>query len=170
LSQIEDQRRKGQAGGELSCLAADAWVDAEALLEPSLRRAEAKVQAQFPAALPALAIERGSLRQILVNYVDNAAKHSGSAGPIAVGAQVLDGEVEVYVQDKGQGIPSADLGRVFERFYRVDKARTRTASGGSGLGLAIVKHLAENAGAHVGVDSEPGKGSRFWVRVPFARQ
>jgi signal transduction histidine kinase len=75
--------------------------------------------------------------------------------------------VEVFVQDHGQGIPHEDQARVFERFFRVDKARTR-ASGGSGLGLAIVKHLAENAGGSVGVQSAPGQGSRFWVRVPVA--
>jgi two-component system phosphate regulon sensor histidine kinase PhoR len=169
LSQIEEQRRKGQAGGPARCSAADAWTDAEALLEPSLRRYEAKVTAAWPSGLPELAMERGSLRQILVNYVDNAAKHSGGAGAIQVGAQALDGEVEVFVRDQGQGIPAADLDRVFERFYRVDKARTRSSSGGSGLGLAIVKHLAENVGAHVGVESELGKGSRFWVRVPVAK-
>jgi two-component system phosphate regulon sensor histidine kinase PhoR len=168
LSQIEEQRRRGQAGGDARCSAPEAWADAEALLEPGLRRLEAKVQAQWPSQLPLLAMERGSLRQILVNYVDNAAKHSGG-GLIQVGAQMADGEVEVFVQDKGQGIPAGDLGRVFERFYRVDKARVR-GSGGSGLGLAIVKHLAENAGAHVGVESEVGKGSRFWVRVPVAKE
>jgi two-component system phosphate regulon sensor histidine kinase PhoR len=169
LSQIEEQRRKGQAGVAVHCNVVEAWADAEALLEPGLRRHEAKVTAQWPAELPALAIERGSLRQILVNYVDNAAKHSGGAANIQVGAQSLDGEVEVFVRDQGQGIPVGDLGRVFERFFRVDKARTRSSSGGSGLGLAIVKHLAENAGAHVGVESELGKGSRFWVRVPVAK-
>ncbi len=167
LSQIEEQRRRGLGPHPARCTAAEAWADAEPLLETGLRRTGAKVQALWPASLPALAIERASLRQILVNYVDNAVKHSGAQAAIQLGARAVDGQVEVYVQDQGQGIPRDDLGRVFERFFRVDKARTR-ASGGSGLGLAIVKHLAENAGGSVGVESEPGKGSRFWVRVPVA--
>lgn len=167
LSQIEEQRRRGLTA-PAACQARDAWADAEPLLETGLRRAGAKLSVQWPSELPPLGIERASLRQILVNYVDNAAKHSGAAGSIQIGARRLGDAVEVYVQDQGQGIPPADQGRVFERFYRVDKARTR-ASGGSGLGLAIVKHLAENAGGSVGVDSETGKGSRFWVRIPLAR-
>lgn len=167
LSQIEEQRRRGLTGQPARCLAAEAWADAEPLLETGLRRAGAKVSLQWPAQLPPLRIERASLRQILVNYVDNAAKHSGAQGSIVVGARALGEQVEVFVQDQGSGIPSEDQSRVFERFFRVDKARTR-ASGGSGLGLAIVKHLAENAGGSVGLESEPGKGSRFWVRIPVA--
>jgi signal transduction histidine kinase len=75
------------------------------------------------------------------------------------------GWVELEVVDQGPGIPEADLKRVFERFYRVDKARTRGAAGGSGLGLAIVKHLVENHGGQVGVESKLGQGARFWVKL-----
>jgi two-component system phosphate regulon sensor histidine kinase PhoR len=167
LSQIEEQRRLGLKGAPARCRAAEAWADAEPLLETILRRSGVKTQIQWPLELPELAIERASLRQILVNYVDNAVKHSGGARVVVVGAVSDGGSVEVFVQDQGQGIPHEDQARVFERFFRVDKARTR-ASGGSGLGLAIVKHLAENAGGSVGVQSAPGQGSRFWVRVPLA--
>jgi two-component system, OmpR family, phosphate regulon sensor histidine kinase PhoR len=166
LSQIEDQRRQGLKP-KARCGVAEAWADAEPLLETVLRKAGTRVSAQWPADLPPVAIERGSLRQILVNYVENAVKHSGAQAPVSLGAARQGGLVEVFVQDQGQGIPHEDQARVFERFFRVDKARTR-ASGGSGLGLAIVKHLAENAGGSVGVQSAPGQGSRFWVRVPVA--
>jgi signal transduction histidine kinase len=121
------------------------------------------VKADGLAELPDLGIERGAMRQILLNYVENALKYSGTEPRITVGGRYGADHVEVWVQDQGPGIPESDQARVFERFYRVDKARTR-ASGGSGLGLSIVKHLAENAGASVGVQSSPGNGSRFWVR------
>lgn len=169
LSQIEDQRRRGIRSAPGRCRAQDAWADAEPLLEPALRQAGVQVLVQGLEGLPELAIELGSLRQILVNYVDNAIKHSGASSSIRLGARLHGPEVELFVQDQGQGIPVGDQSRVFERFFRVDKARTRSSSGGSGLGLAIVKHLAENSGGSVGVESELGKGSRFWARVPVAQ-
>jgi two-component system phosphate regulon sensor histidine kinase PhoR len=169
LSQIEEQRRRGQVPADAACKAADAWEEADSLLEPALRRYKGELKAEIP-ALPPVAIEKGALRQILLNYVENALKHSGPEPKVSVGGRRLDNGVELWVQDQGQGIPEADQGRVFERFYRVDKARTRLG-GGSGLGLSIVKHLAENWGASVGVDSQVGRGSRFWVRLkPAADQ
>jgi two-component system phosphate regulon sensor histidine kinase PhoR len=163
LSQIEEQRRRGQVPTESACQAADAWSEAESLLEPALKRHQGQLKVEL-GPLPRVRMDKGALRQILLNYVENALKHSGPQPKVSVGGRLAEGGVELWVQDQGQGIPEEDLPRVFERFYRVDKARTRV-SGGSGLGLSIVKHLAENNGAVVGVDSQVGKGSRFWVRL-----
>ena len=84
-----------------------------------------------------------------------------------IGATDRHGLVEFYVRDFGPGIPSEHLPRLFERFYRADKARSREA-GGTGLGLAIVKHIVLNHGGQAGVTSELGHGSIFWFRVPLS--
>ena len=112
-------------------------------------------------------IEAVALRQILVNLIENGLKYGGAEPQVELAARAEGGWVDISVADHGPGIPAEDQERVFERFYRVDKARTR-GSGGSGLGLAIVKHLAENHGASVGLDSREGEGCRFWVRVRVA--
>jgi two-component system phosphate regulon sensor histidine kinase PhoR len=164
LSQIEEQRRRGLSRQDAACSVPEAWAEAESLLEAALQRYHGAVGAELPADLPEVCMERGALRQILLNYVENALKYSGPEPRVSVGARREEASVEVWVKDQGQGIPEADLPRVFERFFRVEKARTRVG-GGSGLGLSIVKHLAENAGAQVGVESQLGRGCRFWVRL-----
>jgi two-component system phosphate regulon sensor histidine kinase PhoR len=168
LSQIEEQRRRGLSRHDAVCSPSDAWAEAESLLETVLRRYHGTVSAQLPADLPDVGMELGALRQIILNYIENALKYSGPEPKVEVGARRDGAHVEVWVRDQGQGIPEADLPRVFERFFRVEKARTRVG-GGSGLGLSIVKHLAENAGAQVGVESQVGRGSRFWVRLRVAQ-
>jgi two-component system sensor histidine kinase SenX3 len=110
------------------------------------------------------------LRTMLGNLIDNAIKysdpHPGRPAPrVWVRSRVEGGSVILEVQDEGIGIPEAHLGRIFERFYRVDRARSR-ASGGTGLGLSIVRHVALNHGGEVGVQSRLGEGSLFWVRLP----
>src|SRR6185369_9215289 len=84
--------------------------------------------------------DREAVSQILSNLLDNAIKYTRGGGRITLGARILDGSAELYVRDTGIGIPPEDLPRLFERFYRVDKARSREL-GGTGLGLSIVKHL-----------------------------
>ncbi len=101
------------------------------------------------------------------NLVGNAVNYSGDGTKVAVGVRCEDGLVEVDVSDQGQGIPKAEQGRIFERFYRVDAARSR-ATGGTGLGLAIVKHICANHGGEVTVWSEEGRGSTFTMRLPAA--
>jgi two-component system, OmpR family, phosphate regulon sensor histidine kinase PhoR len=106
------------------------------------------------------------LRRILENLVDNAVKYTPEGGRIAVTtAPGPDASALVVVEDDGPGIDAEHLPRLFERFYRVDKARSR-ALGGTGLGLSIAKHLAEGMGASISVESQPGKGSRFTVSLP----
>jgi len=102
------------------------------------------------------------------NLVDNAVKYSEGRGPVTVAVERTDTAVEVSVTDTGIGIPAASLERIFERFYRVDRARTRT-TGGTGLGLSIVKRVVSNHGGEVNVTSREGEGSTFTLRFPVHR-
>ncbi len=112
---------------------------------------------------PAAVTDPERLRRILENLVDNAVKYTPERGHVEVTTSPgPDGSARIEVADDGPGIAPEHQDRVFERFYRVDKARSREL-GGTGLGLSIVKHLAEGMGASVTVESEPGKGSRFIV-------
>ena len=99
------------------------------------------------------------------NLVENAVKYSHEGDVVQVRVRVDDAAIEVMVADQGVGIPRRDLDRVFERFYRVDRARSRD-TGGTGLGLAIVRHVATNHGGDVLVSSEEGEGSTFVLRLP----
>ena len=117
------------------------------------------------------AVVSGSMRDLSLlvrNLIDNAIRYTRPGGTITVSLESGDGSVQLVVADDGMGIPSRDLPRVFERFYRVDRARSRE-TGGTGLGLAIVKHVAENHGGTVDVVSELNRGSTFTVRLPAAR-
>lgn len=108
------------------------------------------------------------LQQVLFNLVDNAIKYGRTGGSVIIGARKNEKkQVELWVRDDGPGIPPEAQTRVFERFYRVDKARSRDA-GGTGLGLAIVKHIVQSHGGEVWVESEPGKGATFFLTLPEA--
>lgn len=109
--------------------------------------------------------DREAAYQIVANLVDNAVKYTPPGGTVHISAVTDDDRVAVSISDTGVGIPQADLPRIFERFYRVDKARSRE-SGGTGLGLSIVKHLVEAHGCKVTVNSVPGKGSVFTFTLP----
>jgi two-component system phosphate regulon sensor histidine kinase PhoR len=117
-------------------------------------------------ALHVRADEEGLL-QILDNLIDNAIKYTPGQGQVTVTWHVEDSMAVICVQDTGIGIAAEDQARLFERFFRVDKARSREL-GGTGLGLSIVKHLALFFGGTVGVKSRAGQGSTFWVRLPLA--
>jgi two-component system sensor histidine kinase SenX3 len=110
----------------------------------------------------------GSERQLvtaLSNLLDNAVAYSAEATRVAVGVHCRSDAVEIAVRDEGIGIADTDQERIFERFYRVDPARSRD-TGGTGLGLAIVKHIVSNHGGEVTVWSQPGAGSTFTIRLP----
>jgi two-component system phosphate regulon sensor histidine kinase PhoR len=103
--------------------------------------------------------------QVLTNLISNAIKHSFDGGEVTVSFSVRKRSVVTRVKDQGEGIPAEHIGRIFERFYRVDKSRSRE-KGGTGLGLAIVKHILDGHGTKALVESEPGKGSTFSFRLP----
>jgi len=126
-----------------------------------------KLIAELPDELPALNIDAHRIKQVLYNLLDNSIAHTGKRGKITVKALEKNNLISVSVADTGKGIPSEDLPMIFERFYRVDKSRTRT-TGGSGLGLTITKRLVEAHGGKISVESRPGKGSTFTFTLPVS--
>jgi two-component system phosphate regulon sensor histidine kinase PhoR len=105
------------------------------------------------------------LAQVVTNLLSNAIHYNHPGGRVHLRLCVLSGEAALYVTDTGCGIPEEDRPSIFERFYRVDKARSRT-SGGNGLGLAICKSIVEAHGGTIGFETKSGRGSAFWVRLP----
>jgi two-component system, OmpR family, phosphate regulon sensor histidine kinase PhoR len=141
----------------------------ESCLETAQRRAAEKdlrISVNLPPKLPDISADRRRLAEVLQNLLDNAIQYTLPGGQIIVSAEMGDDEAIVTVSDTGIGIPQADQPRIFERFYRVDVARSREA-GGTGLGLAIAKHLVEVHGGRLWVESEVGQGSQFHFSVPF---
>jgi two-component system, OmpR family, phosphate regulon sensor histidine kinase PhoR len=120
---------------------------------------------EVPKELPEALADSRSLEQVFVNLLDNAIKWTPAGGSVVVGAEPAGNRLKAFVTDSGAGIPPADLPRLFERFYRVDRSRAREP-GGTGLGLAIVKRLVQLHGGEVGVESAVGKGSTFWFTLP----
>ena len=140
----------------------------ESCLETAQHRAAEKdirVYVSHSADLPDIAGDRRRLAEILQNLLDNATQYTLPGGRITLTAEARDADVVFTVSDTGIGIPKADQSRIFERFYRVDAARSREA-GGTGLGLAIAKHLVEVHGGRIWVESEIGQGSQFNFSVP----
>ena len=148
-------------------------VDLRAIADKVLGDLHAKAEDKHVALandLPSLSVraDGNRLDQVFANLVDNAIKYGRPNGKVTVNGRKLDDDrVELFVQDDGPGIPSESLDRVFERFYRVDKARSRD-QGGTGLGLSIVKHIVQAHGGEVWARSEPGKGATFFFTLPVA--
>jgi two-component system, OmpR family, phosphate regulon sensor histidine kinase PhoR len=137
-----------------------------AIISPRASGGQVKVEARLPLDLPEVLADRDRLSQILINLVDNAVKYTPKGGQVTVEGRVDPaGMVEVTVRDTGVGIPKADLPRLTERFYRVDKARSRDL-GGTGLGLAIVKHLVLAHGGELDIESELWKGTSVRFTLP----
>jgi two-component system phosphate regulon sensor histidine kinase PhoR len=142
------------------------------------------IRCELPADLPAISGDPDRIEQVLVNLIDNAIKYTPAGGRVRVGARVSppphpatvmspsqvgpQSWIEISVADTGIGIPSQELPRLTERFYRVDKARSREL-GGTGLGLAIVKHIVLAHGGALRIESELGEGTRVAVYVPAAQ-
>ena len=142
-------------------------AEVTATLKPLAGRKELGLRVEPFRNIPPVRGDRGQLKQVLTNLLDNAIKFTPEKGVVRVSAECTGGRVTVAVQDSGIGIPAEDLPRIFERFYRVDKARSREL-GGTGLGLAIVKHIVEAHGGSVVVASRPGEGSTFRFTLPAA--
>ena len=140
-----------------------------AILRGRAETAGVTLACDVPPTLPAVHADHDRLHQIMINLVDNAVKYTPRGGRVTVRGRALDDAVEVAVIDTGVGIPAADLPRVTERFYRVDKARSREL-GGTGLGLAIVKHLVQAHGAELTFESVPERGTTVRVRLVTARR
>ncbi len=133
-----------------------------------LQIARKRISVTLPPAGPAHEArgDPDQIRQVCWNLLDNAVKYNLDGGRIGVEVAPRSGALAVRITDTGIGIPAEDLPRIFERFYRVDKARSR-ALGGTGLGLSIVKHIVEAHGGAVQVTSEPGQGSCFEITLPL---
>ncbi len=136
---------------------------------PLLQLAGHRLQVEVPAHLPPVSANVDQIQAAIRNLLDNAIKYTASGGVITLAAAVNDRTVRVSVIDTGPGIPPEDIPRIFDRFYRVDKARERK-KGGAGLGLALVKGVAEAYGGRVEVESHPGQGSRFTVVLPVTEK
>ena len=126
---------------------------------------ELKAQLDAPANLPLLYADENRLQEIIYNLLDNAVKYSQTGGSITVRVTAIGDQIRLSVTDQGVGITARDLPRIFERFYRADKARSREL-GGTGLGLSIVKHIAQLHGGRVEAESELGRGSTISVLLP----
>jgi two-component system phosphate regulon sensor histidine kinase PhoR len=133
---------------------------------PSAESQQLSLEAEPTTDSVVVPADEEALRQILDNLVNNAIKYTPPGGRVRVGWRVDGRSALIEVSDTGIGVSPQDQPRLFERFFRVDKARSREL-GGTGLGLSIVKHLAHFFGGSVGVRSTPGKGSLFWVRLPL---
>ncbi len=123
------------------------------------------IEIDFPANLPRVKADPEKMEQVLSNLLDNATKFTPEKGRICIRAIDKGKDIQIEISDTGIGIPQKHLPRLFERFYRVDKARSREL-GGTGLGLAIVKHIVQVHGGKVGVESKPDKGSKFFFTLP----
>ncbi|MFM8584735.1 MAG: sensor histidine kinase, partial [Planctomycetaceae bacterium] len=128
---------------------------------------EIVLQVQPPAAPVQPLADEESLEHVLENLVDNAIKYTNPGGLVTIRWREESGAFVLEVEDTGIGIPPQHVPRIFERFYRVDKARSREV-GGTGLGLAIVKHLVQSLGGEVSVISRVGKGTQFRIRLTLA--
>jgi two-component system phosphate regulon sensor histidine kinase PhoR len=146
--------------GELISAAVDS-------LRPMAESKKQTVQENVASDLPPTKGDSEKIHQVITNLLHNAICYTPEQGHIRIEAGAVERGVEVSVSDDGIGIPSGDLPRVFERFYRVDKGRSRDM-GGTGLGLSIVKHIVEAHGGWVRAESKPGRGSRFTFFLPQA--
>jgi two-component system, OmpR family, phosphate regulon sensor histidine kinase PhoR len=164
LSRIES--RQGQLRPQLLQVSSSVNQAITTLSTAADRKEIALINA-LPPLLPDVKADPSALERILINLVDNAIKYSDDHSEVQITARVQSGEVIVVVSDQGMGIPAEDQKRIFERFYRVDRARSR-AAGGTGLGLSIVKHLVQTMGGEIWVDSVVGKGSTFSFSLPVA--
>lgn len=139
------------------------------ILANQAKKKDIAIETHFQENLPMLPMNRDRFKQMLINLVDNAIKFNEKGGKVSIAIYKTDRFLVLKVADTGIGIPKEHQDRLFERFYRVDKGRSRK-EGGTGLGLAIVKHIALSVNGTVEVDSRPGEGSEFSVTIPLDRK
>jgi two-component system phosphate regulon sensor histidine kinase PhoR len=141
------------------------FADVATELEGGLEAKDQRIVTAIGPAAGSLHVDTAKLHDALRNLVENAIAYAPPSTTITLASDRTDGEFVITVADEGPGIPEADLSRIFERFYRVDKARSRE-SGGTGLGLSIVKHLVDILGGEVTAANRPSGGAVFTVRLP----
>ena len=163
LAQLESANRHLQLGDiDLSSFFRDVIRD----LEKKLANKQLHLLVDVSPDLPPIHADRTRLQEALYNLLDNAVKYSREHGKIRLSARQREGEIELTVSDDGVGIAKEDLPRIFERFYRADKARSPDNVGGTGLGLAIVKHIAQLHSGRVEAESELEKGTTIRLVLP----
>jgi two-component system phosphate regulon sensor histidine kinase PhoR len=165
LAQLEAGQEPPQYA---SCAVADLFAAVVADLRPAIEAKRQRVDVRVEAAAAVIAADPLQLHDAVRNLLDNAVLYSAEGGLITLDAAVDGGEIAISVIDEGPGIPAGDVDRVFERFYRVDKGRSRE-SGGTGLGLSIVKHLVERMDGTVKVANRAARGATFTIRLPNVR-
>ncbi|CAN5738451.1 hypothetical protein BH20VER1_BH20VER1_06300 [soil metagenome] len=134
---------------------------------PRFDAKELRAELHLPPDLPLLCADERRLQEVIYNLLDNALKYSRPGGRVTIRAERKDQQVQLSVGDEGVGIREADLPRIFERFYRADKARSPEGVRGTGLGLSIVKHIAQLHGGSVAAESQPGRGTTISVLLPI---
>jgi two-component system sensor histidine kinase SenX3 len=163
LSRIETEHRSI----EETVAVADVVADAVSRIRPAAEQADIDIRVNSVDTWLAVVGDRRQITSALSNLLDNAVKYSDAGSSVEIGAGLEDGMAAISVRDHGIGIPARDVERIFERFYRVDQARSRR-TGGTGLGLAIVRHVAHNHDGDVTVESRLGEGSVFTLLLPAA--
>jgi two-component system OmpR family sensor kinase len=164
LARLDQQRPLERVPVDMVALAADAVQDAKVVAP------DRAISLEVAAGDAAIVLgDELRLRQVLSNLVSNALSHTPDGTRVDVEVAVRSGEVHLSVRDRGPGLAAEDAARIFERFFRADSSRTR-AAGGTGLGLSIVAALVAAHGGQVGVDTAPGAGATFWVRLPQDRE
>jgi signal transduction histidine kinase len=141
--------------------------DVTAVFTPAAAAKEVDLQVELLGAMPTLTVDASRMRQVLHNLLDNALKHTPENGRISVSVEQREAVLQVRIQDSGEGITSEELPHVFDRFYRIDRSRSRE-QGSAGLGLAIVRAIVEaHGGAVTASSSGPGQGSLFTLNIPI---
>ena len=133
-------------------------------MKPLAEKRRLELSSELSGDLPLVSADKERIRQVLINLVHNAIKFTSPGGRVTISGKTLDGNLEISVIDTGIGIPRDALLHVFERFYKVDKARS---GGGTGLGLAIAKHIIQAYGGTIRAESVEGKGSTFIFTLPL---
>jgi two-component system phosphate regulon sensor histidine kinase PhoR len=163
LSKIESKEFQLRSEDILLIEIIDDTID---LVKEAAERKAISIRKNDISPLLSVRADRGYLEQVLLNLFDNAIKYGREGGEIIISAIVeARGEIQVSMRDNGPGIPKEDLPRIFERFYRVDRGRSREL-GGTGLGLSIVKHLVQAHGGRVWAESQLGEGATFYFTLP----
>ena len=165
LARIEQDTEREHVERE-PCDVCDVVHSAVELVAIAARGKDIAIESRCGAGGLIVALNRALMEQALVNLLDNAVKYSPAGTTVTITCEKREGEVVLAVADRGVGIEAEHLPRLFERFYRTDRARSR-AQGGTGLGLSIVKHIANAHGGRVSVESEFGVGSTFRIHVPL---